>query len=175
MNDDDGESPKQLVGPSVIETVRDNRPCWYVGRGRGRKPDLEDFTHALPFIGDCGALVFSEPRRSRVAVRKAVDWHRRNLKIPVTGFGFITKLVVEEGTEYRELFVEPATIWIPPEAKPAESKFWAEYALLTIELHQERGERRVHLLHIGISGLAAALYFFEPHSIEPSRIIGTPF
>jgi hypothetical protein len=176
----DGANWKDVVGPTVIEAIRDSRPCWYVGRGRGRKPDLEDFTHALPLVGDCGALIFSEPRRSRAAVVKAVDWHRQNLHIPIPGLGLVFQLDMKNDGDLSELlrevlFTEPKTEWIPAENKPHETRLWGEYAKLGIYVYPDREERHVHLLHIGLGGLAAWMWFFETHRIRPSKIIGNPF
>lgn len=181
MNVDDNDDGKgfddanDLIPTPPIEEIKASRVCFYLGRWHGRRPKLDDFVEAVPFLEDCNTLIFAEPRRSRVKVRERVDWHKANLSIPIPG-GFICEIDTEStgdapGVDYRHLFVPPAIKCVPTEAMPVESRFWLERARFTLEMNQ--GNRDVNLYHIGIGGLAAWVYFFQPHGIKPVRIIGS--
>jgi len=83
-------------------------------------------------------------------------------------------MTIEPGKDYRELFIEPETLWLSPEARLDEKRLWAEYALLRVELPQNRGERKIHVVHIGLGGVLALHHFINPHNIRLERIIGKP-
>jgi hypothetical protein len=171
----------QAIGARVIRDLQASRVCFYPGQ-QGNAPDFEDFIGALPLIGDCNALVYSEPRLTKVEVWQRVDRHRRNIQIPIPGLGFITEIEMVNtgaipGMDRHTLFGQPVTEWISPDdghrlaapfPPPHDDRFWGEYCRLTIS------DRTVHLLHIGISGDAAWAYFFQPHGIQPARIIANP-
>ena len=173
-----GEAEILATWARVIADLKASRVCFYLGRGRGRRPDFGDFTGALTLIGDCNALVFSEPLRTKIEVWRLVEEHRRNLQVPIPGVGFIFQINMvntgdSPGVDRRGLFKEPAITWLPHDKAPDDTRFWGEYARLGIYRGQE--ERQVHLLHLGLGGLAAWLWFFQPNGIQPARIIGTPF
>jgi len=185
---DDEINPHELLDPTeeeilaiwaqVIEDIRQSKVCFYAGRFPGQKPALEDFTGALPLIGDCNTIVYAEPRRSKIEVWNSVNQDRLNLQVPIDGFGFITGLEMKNtgslpGVDSQGLFRDPGIEWVPPGVRPDASRFWGVYADLTIEVGRE--QKHVRLLHIGIGGLAAILYFFQPHHIIPARIIGSSF
>ena len=158
----------------LIEELQRSRVCFYLGRGRGRKPDLGEFVEAVPFLGECDALVFAEPQRSRGEVGELL---RGNLPIPIRGgFGFVSGLeLVLPNFDYSPMFVEPSEIErVPPEEWPSAERLWAEWTRMRVEDRQGQGQN-VLLVHIGLGGLAAMLYFFEPNKIVVSKIIGSPF
>lgn len=187
MNGDDIE-PHELDGPGmdeilatwaqVIHVLQGSRVCFYPGP-QGDAADFEDFIHALPLIGDCDALVYSEPRLTRVEVWQQVNWHRLNLQIPIER-GCITNIeMVDTGNlpmaDRQGLFRQPVTEWVSPHnghplanpvPPPPDDRFWGDYCRVTIS-----DARTVHVLHIGLGGHDPWTYFFEPHGIRPARTI----
>ncbi|MGO8838432.1 MAG: hypothetical protein ACLQAH_01225 [Limisphaerales bacterium] len=176
--DDPAGAEILAIWAQVIEDIRQSKVCFYPGQVPGQNPALDGYTGALPLIGDCSTLVYAEPRRSKIGVWNSVNQDRLNLQVPIDGLGFITSLEMKNtgkspGADFRGLFRDPGIEWELPEAKPPPNRFWGEYAELTIEVGRE--QKHVRLLHIGVGGLAAVLYFFQPHQIVPARVIGTAF
>ncbi len=143
------------------------RICFYPGPNPGAPPDFEDFLGALDHLGDCDTLIYSEVKRTKVETQQMVDWHRRNLQIQ-TQLGFINEIEMYEPPELRLnfFFNKTETEWIG--TMPGEDRLWADYALLRI------GPRYIHLLHLGIGGLAAWLWFFQPHGLKVARLVTNP-
>ena len=155
----------------LIRNIHVSRVCFYPGR-QGQAPDFQTITQALPMIGDCNALVYSEPNRTKREVYAEVREHHDNPQFGIAGMGFVTSIEIingEETTVDREvLFGHPAIDWIPPETTPPEDRFWGLYSRWRIS------RRVVKVLHIGIAGDAAWTYFLQPHGIKPARIIANP-
>ena len=147
------------------------RVCFYPGR-QGQAPGFQSIADALPLIGNCNALVYSEFNRTGHEVYAEVNERRANLQFGIPGMGCVTSIEILNGEEavvdQEVLFGHPAIDWIPTEATPREDRFWGLYSIWTIS------GRVVHVLHIGIAGDAAWAYFLQPHAIQPARIIANP-
>lgn len=192
MNGDD-TSPHEMNGPAqeevqaiwsqVIRDLQDqnSRVCFYPGP-QGNEPDFEDFIEALPLIGNCNWLVYSEPRLTKIEVFRRIDWHRKNLQFFIQGLGFVTEIEIVNTNilpcvDREGLFRQPpASEWVSPAdghllappAWPHEDRFWGEFCHLRV------GNRKTHVLHIGIGGDAAWTCFLRSHAIHPVRIIANP-
>lgn len=191
MNGDD-INPHELDGPGVDEVLtiwaqvigdlQRSRVCFYPGP-QGETPDFEDFIRALPLIGTCDSLVYSEPRLTKVEAWQRVNWHRLNLQIPIPGACITNIEMVDTGNlplaDQQGLFGQPVAEWIAaddghqlpnPVPPPPEDRLWGDYCHLTIS-----DGRTVRVLHIGIGGEAAWAYFLEPRCIRPVRVIAKPW
>lgn len=164
----------------VIKQLRASQVCYCPGRDHGREPEFETFLGALPLLVNCDALVYAEPRRSKDEALGNMRCFEQQIPIPieggcVTGVTWIDTIPLEAapGLDRQGLFKVPATPWLPPGEQPAEDRFWGDCAELELEMATERKQRHVKLLQIGVGGLAAALYFFEPRRIKVAKIIGT--
>jgi hypothetical protein len=180
MNGDENRFNNDVVEfidlENILNQIRESKVCFYPGRFSRQRLAFGDFSQALEFIADCSTMVFAESRRDKIAAQNIVRKHKQNLQVPIGQAGFIIGLEMPMTDHWtmtgpNGLFRVPHIDWIPPEAKPLERRLWGDYAKLTIE--RARKQREVHLLHIGITGLPAILYFFNPNNIHPSRIIGT--
>jgi hypothetical protein len=163
---------KELMGPALIDELREKKVCLYLGRNQGRAPELEDFLGAVQLLGDCDTLCFAEPSRSQQEVIDRLNSYRGNPEIPIQG-GSITDLHIEENWVYPFRYYDSEWEWLPSEARPDENRFWAVTAWFTI-VRRGQPNRKVLLVHIGIGGPAALLCFVHPNNIKVTRIIGTP-
>jgi len=78
------------IWAQLIQDLRAvHRVCFYPGQ-HGAAPDFEDFVGALPLIGSCDALVYSEPRLTKIQAWERVGLHRANLQFPIPNLGFAT-------------------------------------------------------------------------------------
>jgi hypothetical protein len=112
----------------LIRNIHVSRVCFYPGR-QGQAPDFQTITQALPMIGDCNALVYSEPNRTKREVHDEVKTHHYNLQFAIPGMGYVTNIEIqcfeEIDVDGEVLFGRSAPDWIPPEAKPPKVRFWA--------------------------------------------------
>jgi hypothetical protein len=174
MNGDDIDW-KDLVDyawSQVIADTKARKVCLYPGPD-GDTTDFEDFVECLPMIGGCDTLVYAEPRLGRIQAWERIKWHKDNLQFLIHGLGFVTDIEMVTPPDlpepaHRALFGQPGPEWIPAEAQPPDDRFWMLYSRWTI------GERKVHLLVIGLTGNAAWVYFLQSHGIQPVRIIASP-
>jgi len=169
------------IWAQLIQDLRAvHRVCFYPGQ-HGAAPDFEDFVGALPLIGSCDALVYSEPRLTKIQAWERVGLHRANLQFPIPNLGFATGIDLVQtgdllGVDRKGLFGQPPAMeWVSPEdghllASPStpDDRFWGQYCRLTA------GNRIVQVLQIGVGGNYAWDYFFRPHDIHPVRIIASP-
>ncbi|MGO8837557.1 MAG: hypothetical protein ACLQAH_05230 [Limisphaerales bacterium] len=186
----DRDDAKEVSGPSpegvlefwakTVKELKSGKVCFCTGHEAGRATNEQDFTAAISLLEDCSALVCAEPFRSKGEVLRLVTRCHRRLPIKVqggsiTGLNLVDTIPVEDvpDLDRNGLFVVSAIPWLTPEQEPAADRFWGVYAEMKVAMRPRRVRRRIHLLHIGIGGLAAALYFFQPHQIQVSKVIGT--
>jgi hypothetical protein len=97
-------------------------------------------------------------------VRERIEQCRANLDMAIQGDLINGLDHIEPDWGWDNWFRTDCIEWVPPEARPDKSRFWADAALLSLQ----RGmlEREVLLVHIGIGGLAAFTYAFSNPTIS---------
>ncbi|MGO8677730.1 MAG: hypothetical protein ACLQVX_17880 [Limisphaerales bacterium] len=169
-----------------IETLRRKRVCLFPGGDlplHDQRTDA-DFARCLPFIGDCNALIFCEPHRSKNEVLGDIvqyaggeggvfndDPFDRGASL-----GIKKDLIEQDGlwfpNGHEDLLVwRPQLHADPVPSRPPESRFWAHYAILKPEGRAEK----IHLLHLGLRGDHAWVYFIQPLGIRVARLISHAF
>jgi hypothetical protein len=165
------------VALGCIETLRRKRVCFYPGTDTPPQPDgINDFGQCVPFLGDCNALIFCDPHHDKTHARARIQFYLGGgdpaLEFDhfesITDYDFIWRdeLLFPQKADSL-LICRPEGNAGPQLMRPAESRFWGHYAVLKIVGHQEK----LHLLHLGLCGTDALLYFLSPHGIRVTRNI----
>ena len=194
VNAKDLEPDGEKLTHNLIETLRCKRVCLFPGPRLPIGPrDFEDFGECLPYVGDCGALIFCAPGHDKEWAQAKIQYYvnsgdfdlafDRNKCVGVENDWLVSdlffplrdqKLLIARNDEVlfprrsQELLVAPKRE--PQPTKPPDHQFWARY----IELSIFGREDSLHVLHIGLCGDDTWLYFMIPHGIEAARIITTP-
>ncbi|MGA2862960.1 MAG: hypothetical protein ABSF95_00565 [Verrucomicrobiota bacterium] len=195
MNGDDHDEgpPKGMTPPpeldeartlGCIETLRRKRVCLYPGPQRPPyDAGITDFSHCLRYLGDSNALIFCAPNRGKEAVREDIEHYagggNRGLvfnRDECVGLPPGDILIWEDDllfpTKKENLLVWHFKPDAEPQAtRPPDDRFWAHYVILKIEGRAQK----LHLLHLGLRGDHAWLYFLQPHGIPVARLISSPF
>lgn len=190
--DDEIDAWKDVVTPpemmdsatlGIIEMLRRRRVCFFPGPGLPDGPgDLADFYQCLPFLGDCDALIFCCPGHDK-------EWtHARIHRVVYGGdFDHIFDRHGSVGTGHGESWIHHDELLFPQKSeellvaraepnvepqltRPPDSQFWAHFAILSMIGRAEK----LHLLHIGLRGDHAWVYFLQPHGIRAARMITNP-
>ncbi len=198
MNDLDPPEPQEVREVRTIgwiETLRRKRVCLFPGADISPLgAHYTDFVSCLPYLGDCNALIFCEPHDSKEAVRACINKYAGRSRdenghaindvalhdVAFNGVKFncgasvgIENDLIEQDelcfpTQQENLLVwRPQANADPQSMRPPDSRFWAHYAILELK---ERHEK-IHLLHLGLRGDHAWLYFIQPLGIRVARLI----
>jgi hypothetical protein len=179
MNDDDDIDVKGLDPHELhfIGELRKKRVCLFP-RFTRRPHDVHitDFSHCLPFMGDCNALIFCAPRCGRKKAREDIRRYTAGAN-PALVFDLpkcqgLDDSLISDNHYIFERQQDNLLVW-PPDAnaaKPDDGQFWADFVILKIEGWREE----LHLLHLGLRGDHAWLYFLQPHFIRLHRLIAKP-
>lgn len=191
MPDDNHDvDPKELMTPvelmdaaalGCIETLRRKRVCFYPGPHVPVQPgDIVDFGQCVPYLGECNALVFCAPHHgkaeAKASIRHYVGGGDPALVIDPnecvgTDHDWVWKdeLLFPHQTD-NLLVVRPTPNTEPQLTKPSDDRFWGHYIILSITGRNDK----LHLLHLGLQGDHAWLYFLAPHGIQVARTITSP-
>lgn len=192
-DDDDEEAWKDVPPPppeilestmlGIIEMLRRRRVCFCPELGvPGGPGDLADFYQCLPFLGDCDALIFCCPGHDKEWAQARIHhfiyngdfdhiFDRQGCVGTGQGEIWIQKPELLFPQKSQELLVVCAEPNVQPQlTRPPDSQFWAHFAILSMIGREEK----LHLLHLGLSGDNAWLYFLQPHGIQVARAIANP-
>lgn len=191
-HDLDGVDPPDLDTPieiqhaytlGWIETLRRKRLCWFPGPQRPpHDAGITDFTHCLPFLGDCNALIFCAPHHGKETVRDEIEHYTRggdtnlvfNLDECIGNERYENLIEFDDllfPTKHLKLLVSrPEPNAEPVATRPPDDRFWAHYAILSIAGRNEK----LHLLHLGLRGDHAWPYFFQANGLRVDRVISDP-
>ncbi len=173
-----------------VETLRRKRVCLFPGGDlplHDQRTDA-DFARCLPFIGDCNALIFCEPHRSKEAVIGDIVQYAGGGKAQnghvFGGVAFnrgetvgIESVLIEQDALCFPTQQENHLVWRlqsdaePQPTRPPDGKFWAHYAIVKLEGRDEK----IHLVHLGLPADHAWIYFIQPLGIRVARLISNAF
>ncbi len=189
MKDLDPPEPQEVREARTlgwIETLRRNRVCLFPGGDlplHDQSTDA-DFARCLPFVGDCNALIFCEPHRTKEAVLGDLWQYAGGEGGVFNGVPFDREEALGLGADLLEredlCFPnrdEALLVWRPePNAdpqptRPPDFRFWAHYAVV-----QPQGrDEGIHVVHLGLRGDHAWLYFIQPLGIRIARLVSHGF
>lgn len=163
-----------------IESLRRKRVCFYPGPHVPPQPgEITEFGRCVPYLGDCNALIFCAPHHSKKEAHERVQHYLAggdpgiefDLHECVTDFDFIWKDELLFPHKNDNLLVSyPALDAEPQPTRPPDDRFWAHYVVLSIIGRDDK----LNLLHLGLRGDHAWLYFLAPHGIRVARMIANP-
>jgi len=191
----DVEPNREKVTHDLIEILRRVGVCLFPGpRQPAADGDIKDFGESLPYVGDCGALIFCAPGHDKNWAHARIQYYvnsgdfdltlNRGECVGVDGDWIVSDVLFPNKSQNlliapnddvlfphrsQELLVAPNDE--PPPTKPPDHQFWARYVALNII---GRGEK-LHVLHIGLHGDYIWPYFLAPHGIRAERIITNPW
>jgi hypothetical protein len=196
MNGDDDEDVdiwKEVMTPpeilesitlGCIETLRRSRVCFFPGPHQPVGPgDLTDFGQCLPYLSDCNALIFCAPHHGKEEARARIQHYVYGgaFDLIFDRNGCVGTDPVDNAWVWKDdllfphktdnlLVGRPVPNAEPQPTRPPDSQFWAHYSVLDMIGRDEK----LHLLHLGLRGDHAWLYFLAPHGIHVARMIADP-
>jgi hypothetical protein len=185
-DDEDYFDAKEVYpSQSLFQVLSCEKICLFPGTIKRRLGEgIVDFVDCLPWLGNCGVLIFCELNRNLPEIRQHVE---HQLCTEHEGIKAVGRYSVETpipeipATEPQKsdrdlLFprcAESPPDWLPDYAKPPMDRFWGLWSVLEIEI-PGREQKTLHLLHLGIGGQAVWLHFLTPHALKVTRIIVEP-
>jgi len=191
-DDHDGVQPVDVMTPIEIRdacdlgwigTLRRKRVCLFPGPEHPtHEGGITDFAHCLAYLGDSNALIFCAPHHAEEGARAAID-HYAGGGNPAVVFNLDDCLGLHHHVDLicnQELMFpaqqENLLTWRSDPndnvqtTRPPDRRFWAHYSILSIRGLNEK----LHLLHLGLRGDHAWLYFLQPNGIRVHRMISDP-
>jgi hypothetical protein len=175
LEDEDRETAKEVSQPPLLlEVLLGKKICLFPGiKDQRLGEDSVDFTDYLPLLGGCGVLIFCELNRTRTEIKEHVAQ-----QVGREHGGVQTRMYTPADLDFPlpetdQLFPECMNApldWVPDDAKPPMDQFWALWSIFGIGIPGCE-QKTLHLLHLGIGGEAAWLYFLQPHNIRVARVI----